>query len=180
VLLLSRLSTMLNIMRGLLLIWSIIMTSQILAVEVYMTVDENGNPVFTDQASEGAKKVEVKEVITVPGLENPRPYEGDLEPINPYDSVSISHPTDDQTYFRSEGDMVVQVEVSPRLRSSDKIVYTLNGNVVQSGKSTSFRISEMERGTHSISVSIIGPDESVIKSSPAIIFHMRQASALGK
>ena len=166
----SRLSTMLNSMPNLILILSIFLTSQVFAQEVYMTVDEDGNKTFTDQASDDAEKVDVKEVITVPGMRNPVPIsQKKPEVVDPYSELLITHPKNDETYFRSEGKFNIQVQVVPRIRISDKIAYFLDGNLVQTARSTSFGIEELDRGTHSLSVSIIGTDGSVIISSASYI-----------
>ena len=176
----SRLSTMLYSMPNLILILSIFLTSQIFAQEVYMTVDEDGNKTFTDHASDDAEKIDVKEVITIPGMKNPVPIsQKEPEAIDPYSQLLITHPKNDETYFRSEGEFIIQVQVVPRIRISDKISYYLDGNLVQTGRSTSFGIDELDRGTHSLSVSILGTDGSVIISSEPVIFHMRQSSARG-
>ena len=176
----SRLSTMLKYMYRSILFFMIFVGSNVGAAEVYMTVDENGNPVFSDQASEDAKKIEVKEVITIPGLTNTTPTTSSAEPVEYYQILSIANPKDDGTYFRSEGNINILVDVSPRLRGQDQIVYYLNGMRLHSGKSANFTLSELDRGTHTVSVSIIASDGEVIKTSDTITFHVRQASVLSR
>ncbi|MGK0296781.1 MAG: hypothetical protein ACI9XC_000374 [Gammaproteobacteria bacterium] len=176
----SRLSSMLKSMANLILIVSILLTSQIFAQDVYMTVDEDGNKTFTDQASDDAEKVDVKEVITIPGLKNLVPIsQKKPEVVDPYSQLLITYPKNDETYFRSEGRLIIQVQVVPNIRISDKIAYYLDGNLVQTGRSKTFGIDELDRGSHNLSVSILSADGNVIKSSEPVIFHMRQSTAGG-
>jgi len=41
--------------------------------QVYRTVDKDGNVIFTDQATEGAVEVEIKELETIKSLESTSP-----------------------------------------------------------------------------------------------------------
>ena len=148
------------------------------AADVYVTYDEFGNPIFSDQPTEGAKKMEVEDVMTIPAFKGPPPSGPRPEPAEPYRQVSISSPKNDETYFRAEGNVVVQATVVPRLRPSDSIVIYMDGQEVYSGKSTSFSLVELDRGTHTLTVSVVDGSGKEIKRSDPVTFHMRQASRL--
>lgn len=177
----SRLSSMLKSMPNLILILSIFLTSQIFAQDVYMTVDEDGNKTFTDKASDDAEKVIVKDVITIPGMKNPVPIsQKKPEVVDLYSELLITSPKNDETYFRSEGKLIIQIQIVPNIRISDKIAYYLDGMLVHSGRSKTYGIDELDRGTHNLSVSILSADGNVIISSKPVMFHMRQSSVRGR
>jgi hypothetical protein len=148
------------------------------AAEVYKTVDEYGNVIFSDQPTDGAEKIEVRDPITVPSLGDYEAADEPAEEVEPYQELVITNPRQDETYFRSEGDLVVSVNIQPRLSSGDFLVLFLNGSEYRSGKATSFSLVELDRGTHQVSVLIRDASGTVLKSSEPVTFHIRQASIL--
>lgn len=179
-LLVSRQSSMLeSVNKIILLIGSLFMTG-VMAADVYMTVDENGNPTFTDQPVEGSKKIEVKEVITIPALKNAPPPRTTSQPQVRYSQVTVTNPKQDETYFRSQGDLAINVSISPRLRSGDNLAYFLDGVPVHTGKATSHSLSELDRGTHTVRVAVVSGNGDELITSESITFHMRQASVIGR
>ena len=171
---------MLKTMYKLITAFMVCVATSVSAAEVYKTVDEDGNPTFTDQASDDAEKIEIKDIITIPGLKNTRPFAKSNEPNELYKRVIITNPTSDETYFRSQGSLLVAVQLSPPLRGIDSLVFYLDGMEIYSGKSSSYSISELDRGTHSISAAVMSADGNIIKKSESVTFHVRQASALGR
>ncbi len=177
---LSRLSSMLDFMKTSLLLLCWVFAVTVMATDVYMTVDENGNATFTDQAVEGSKKIEVKEVITIPALKNPPPPRKTLKVEPRYTKLTITNPKQDETYFRSEGELVIGVTSAPHLRLGDLYVYRLNGEEIYAGRATIQSIAEMDRGTHTIQIAIANRDREEVMVSEPVTFHMRQASIQGR
>lgn len=173
---------MLNSMIRRLLIFVLLMSVflPLHAADVYMTVDENGNPTFSDQPSENAEKLEIKEVTTIPAFDGRPPPAKTPEPAHPYRNITVVSPKQDETYFRSEGDLVVTVQLTPRLRSSDTLVYYKDGTEIFAGKSSSHSIAEMDRGTHTVSVAVRDVDGNILIKSSDIIFFMKQNSILNR
>ena len=169
---------MLDIMYKLLVVLFLLHASAVPAAEVYKSVDQQGNTVFSDVPSENSEKIEVQEVMTIPALQE-RPV-GNLEPepVERYSAITITSPVNDQTYFRSEGDLIVAVQTAPRLASGDSIVLYLNSNEFLSGKSLTYSIPELDRGTYQLRVGIKDSSGKLVKSSETITFHLRQSSAL--
>jgi hypothetical protein len=168
-------------MNKILLFFACIYMASVMTAEVYMTLDDNGNPTFTDTPVEGSKKIEVKEVTTIPVLRNaPPPRKITNTAGNKYSQLSILNPKNDETYFRSEGDLVISVSISPRLRGADNLIYYLDGNQVFKGKLTSHSISDMDRGTYTVHISVINGEGDELLSSEPVTFHMRQASSMSR
>lgn len=154
----------------------LILTLPLLAVEVYKSVDQRGNTVFSDQPSDNAEKIEVKDVMTIPALEQQPAQRQDAKPEERYTGLVITTPINDETYFRSEGDFIVSVQTQPGLYRGDTIVLYLNSNEFLSGRSLTYSIPELDRGTYQLRVAIKDASDKIIKSSETVTFHLRQAS----
>ncbi len=146
------------------------------AAEVYKSVDQRGNTVFSDQPSENAEKIEVRDVLTIPALEQQPARLQNAELGERYTELVITIPKNDETYFRSEEDFVVSLQTQPRLSAGDTIVLYLNSNEFLSGKSLTYSIPELDRGTYQLRVAIKDTAGKIIKSSVTVTFHLRQAS----
>lgn len=149
------------------------------AAEVYKSVDQYGNTVFSDAPSENSEKIEVRDVMTIPALQEKPLANREAEPVERYSALTIASPVNDQTYFRSEGDLIVSVKTAPRLASGDSIVVYLNSNEFLSGKSLTYSVPELDRGTYQLRVAIKEDSSGkILKSSETITFHLRQNSVL--
>jgi hypothetical protein len=169
---------MLKIMRKILVLLMILAVFPLYGADVYVTYDEFGNPIFSDQPTEGAKKMEVEDVMTIPAFRGPPPSGPRPEPVQRYRQVTITSPKNDETYFRAEGDLVFSATIIPRLRPSDTVIYYMNGQEIYSGKSTSISLGEVDRGTHILVVAVKDGAGNEVKRSEPVTFHMRQASRL--
>ncbi len=166
-------------MRGLLIIILIVLAAPVVAVEVYKSVDEHGNTVFSDQPSSNAEKIEVPELPTVPGLQEiPPPRRAEPAAAEKYHTMVITHPENDGTYWRGEGDVPVRIRTEPRLSAGDTIVLLLNGDEYASGRTSNFKLVELNRGTHQLSAIIRNARGETIKSTDSVTFHIKQPSIL--
>lgn len=156
----------------------LVLAGPLWATEVYKTVDSNGNIIFSDEPTEGAEKIDVPEPMIVPSLTDYPPLREEAEEAEPYNTLAITSPKQDETYFRSEGDLKVTVQVRPGLSRSDTVVLYLNGVEQLSGRATSFSLPELDRGTHQLSVAIRDREGTILKTSEPVTFHMRQNSVL--
>jgi len=152
----------------------LILAPPLQAADVYKTVDEQGNIIFSDKPSPNSEMIEVQEPFIVPSLQDYQPGEEASIPTERYNEVVITGPKHDETYFRSEGDLVVSVALKPSLSRNDFIVLYLDGKEYQSGRATSFSLPELDRGTHEVSIAIRDRAGTIIKKSEPVTFHMRQ------
>jgi hypothetical protein len=167
-----------DLMHRLLALILLFQTMAVSAAEVYKSVDKDGNTVFSDVPSENAEKIEVKEVMTIPSLQE-RPATGSApQPVERFRALTVLSPKEDQTYFRSEGDLIVSVQTEPRLSENDTIVIYLNSNEFLSGHSLTYSIPDLDRGTYQLRVAIKDGEGKIIKSSNTITFHVKQHSVL--
>ncbi|MBF8270754.1 MAG: hypothetical protein HW386_2463 [Gammaproteobacteria bacterium] len=147
--------------------------------QVYRSVDKDGNVIFTDQATEGAVKVEIKELETIKSLEttSPAPSQAqDQTQEKIYDSLEITNPQNDLAIRENAGNLTVTVAVTPELRSGDNLMLYLDGTKYASGQSTSFQLQNIDRGTHQLRVAISDRDGQEQISSTPVSFHMLRYS----
>jgi len=161
-------------MRLSLIILCLFMTGFTMA-QVYRTVDKDGNVIFTDQATEGAEEVEIKELETIESLESasPAPNPVAVQKQAPqYSSLEITSPQNDLAIRDNTGNVTVSVVITPRLRSGHKLVLYLDGAEQSTGSATSFQLQNIDRGTHQLKVAVVDAAGQEQISSAAITFHL--------
>lgn len=71
------------------------------------------------------------------------------------------------------------VRLEPRLRAGDRVTLVLDGKAVQEpGPATSFTISPIYRGTHTLMARVEDAQGRLLCDTPTIRFHVRQPSLL--
>ena len=95
-----------------------------------------------------------------------------------YSEVRIVAPGNDTTIHSNEGIVAVAVTVAPFLASGDQLAIVLDGVVVKKGDMLHFRLSSIDRGSHTLSAQVVAPDGKVLASSSQVVFHVRHASIL--
>lgn len=135
------------------------------AEEIYKWVDENGNVHFSDQATSGADKVEIKPITTIPAIKVPSSGNDNSskEAVAPV-SVSINSPANDSAFHSVEGNVSANVSVKPSLGNGQTLRLKINGKEISSGSATSIQIESLDRGTHTFSAEITDKSGAVIAS----------------
>ena len=170
-------------MRILLLIMYLFVTSA-LADEVYRSVDESGNVVYTDKPSPDAEIIQVDEVQTV---DTPDPGKFEYTPPkNPastsiYTKLEITSPENDQTIRSNSGDISISAVLAPGLNiaAGDQLVLALDGNDV-STRGPQFDLQNIDRGTHSVTVAVKDKAGKVLIQSAPVTFTVQRFAAQPK
>lgn len=153
------------------------------AETVYKTFDAEGNIIFSDVPAEGAEEIEIKEaqILNIPEVK-PVKYlsVSEEEETIQYSRLVISSPENDVTIHSNEGKVGIKIEIEPELFEEDVLVLFLDGNEVESGNSSKFLLSNLDRGTHTVNVVVKNGEEKVLKRSTRIVFHLRKSSKLFK
>ena len=146
----------------------------VVAQQVYRSVDAEGNVIFSDEETEGAEEVVIPETQTLPPLSDGNfKYTPAKEPKKEeYTVLEIVSPGNDQAIRENSGNITVKVSVSPRLVRSDKLVLYMDGKEVGVSSGTSFSLTNVDRGTHTLRAVIKGPEDRIRKSSASVTFHM--------
>ncbi len=149
------------------------------SADVYRSVDENGNIIYSDTPSEGAEKIELREAQTVesqPGTKSFQYEPPESDPPPRYKQVAITSPANDEAVRANSGNITVRMSVNPSLRPGDRLVLTMDGREIASGRATSVSLENVERGTHSLKASVVGRDGKTLASSEPVKFHLLRHS----
>ena len=149
------------------------------AATVYKWVDENGVVHYSDQPHENAEKVLLKAPQTYSAPKAPPvPQRKDAAKSAPvYQSCAVSEPTNDQM-FMNTSEVTAGVSIQPAVRQGDTAVVTLDGQRVPGvpANGGQFTISPVDRGTHSIQVTVQDSTGATVCTSPSVTFHVQQPS----
>lgn len=150
------------------------------AAEVYRSVNENGEVIYTDKPSPGAEQIEVDEVQTIDA-----PAEQDFEYTPPqkeqpqaYTKLEITSPENDTSIRDNAGNVTVSIALEPALKAGDKMVLSMDGTKVSEGASNQFSLTNLDRGTHSLSVAVVNAAGKELKRSSAVLFTIQRHSNL--
>jgi hypothetical protein len=159
---------------GLLLACSTVMA------DVYRWVDDAGNVIYSDTARDGAEKIQLNETTVVPALKpqrRKRVTERKAEnAFAGYDSVRITSPANEETLRNTTG-VNVTVEVVPALQSGDQLQLYFDGKAYGKPSSrTNFTVSEVERGSHDLSVAVLDVSGRQLKRSDTSVFFTHRRS----
>jgi hypothetical protein len=138
---------------------------------------------YSDQASPGAEKIYTSSPSTFAGTPASRSQAAQQAPSSPsggglgYSELSITSPTDSQTYF---GDDVVAVHLNlaPPLKMNQSVTWHLNGRQLDSpADAVSFSLPHLDRGTYVLAATVTDQNGDS-QSSNSVTFFVRQPSAL--
>ncbi|MBV1959564.1 MAG: DUF4124 domain-containing protein [Pseudomonadales bacterium] len=150
--------------------------------EIYQSTDSDGNTVFSDTKSDRSEPVTLQptNTTTLPKLDTTDFIETEPSEEAParYSSISIHSPLDDEVIRNTVGNVNVSVLIEPALQANHGIQILVDGTAVTEPLSnTQFQFGGIERGSHQLSAQIIDlSDDSVIETSPAVQFHVKQHS----
>lgn len=157
---------------------------------LYRSIDEYGNVSYSDMPSENAELIELKELSTYTPTPIPTKVdvitedivelEQDLTPPN-Y-KISIASPEQNESIWDGGGTVTIAVNISPALNSerADQIVFKLDGQRVgEPQSSTSFTLTNIDRGSHIVVASVVDKAGKVMKNSKSILFHIHRRSVAG-
>jgi len=151
---------------------------------VYKWVDEQGNVIYSDQPRPGAEQLKVPPVPTYSAPPLPPRSSGAGAPkaeAPAYTHVSIVQPSHDSTVRNNAGVVVISALLEPPLRTDlgHKIVLSMDGTPIgEPGPSTAIQLSNVDRGTHTLQVSVVDDAGKVLVTSDPSTFHMRRVSIL--
>lgn len=156
-----------------------VILSSLLAVAedtVYRSTDKNGNAVFTDQATENAQEIEIKETATytetVPTYTPTSKTKNGYKSMG-YTSLSILQPASEEAIRSNSGNLTVSYSLQPALESKHSTELLIDGSPVQSsGSGGSFSLTNIDRGTHTLMVQVIDDSGSVLITSDSVMITM--------
>ncbi len=149
-----------------------------MADEVYKTVDENGNVVFTDSPPKDkpAEKIELKETNIQPPVEfrsrGRESGEAREEETGPYDPRIVS-PGNEYQMGPTETFLNVSVDVSRPLEDEHSFQLFVNGAPHgERTQSSNLTLTDVRRGRKQLAVSIMDAQGSVVATSPPVTVYV--------
>ncbi|WP_459742695.1 DUF4124 domain-containing protein [Pseudomonas sp. 3A(2025)] len=162
-------------------------SSSLMAADIYTYTDAQGNQVFTDQPHKNARRVDVAPTNNMTGTPPTRSVK--LSPASParvkpaarYELLRILVPEPDATLRNMEGNLIVTVSSDPALQEGHAYRLLLDGQPVgEPGRSPVFPLSNIDRGTHQLSVEILDQNGQLLEKTPNQPFHLQRQSLTQK
>jgi hypothetical protein len=158
--------------------------------DIFRSVDEKGNPVFTDLPSNKSKPVKLKapSTYTAPSLPTPvgssasdagEEANVDSQAASYYEMFSIVSPGDGEALRDNAGDVNTRLSLEPALnvKAGHRVQYYLDG--VASGEpvaSLSAVMHQVERGEHGFYAALLNRAGEEITRTETINFQMHRTS----
>jgi hypothetical protein len=157
------------------------------SAEVFTYVDAQGNRVFTDQPGLG----NAKRVPLAPGNRmsaNPThaipvivDKKSDAAPPFHYDMLRVLVPEPDATLRSSAGELIVSITSEPGLQRGHRYRLLLDGKpTAEPGLSPVFALTNVDRGSHNLSVEILDQQGRTVERTANQPFHMLRISLAQK
>jgi len=169
--------------------WTLIRIASILmllapgpvSAKIYKWILPDGSVSYSDQPQvKGAKAVELPPLQTYSPPPTPSATEQSSAPALDlsYKKVEVVTPKADETVRDNGGTISVQLAIEPALKTGHEVKILVDGKSVGSGRATSASVSNLDRGSHTISATITDADGKVVKSASSVTFHLQRSSKL--
>jgi hypothetical protein len=156
------------------------------SAEVFTYIDAQGNRVFTDQPRSNAKRVPMATSnrmsatpTNAPAAVSPKKTEE--PPAFRYDMLRVLIPEPDATVRSTAGEVIVSVTSEPGLQRGHRYRLLLDGKATgEPGPSPVFALSNLDRGSHTLSVEILDGQGRTVERTAGQPFHMLRMSLAQK
>lgn len=146
---------------------------------IFKTRDRHGNVMFTDDPKGGGEEVRVGPSNTLPmsvperARQVPDNLKNREQKTLDY-KISIESPSEEQTFQNPGGPIPVKVTVSPEPAEGHRLVIKYDGVALDKPEIP----WPQNRGTHTVSASIVDEDGNVIEAAPPRTLYIHKASKL--
>ncbi|MEH6448597.1 MAG: DUF4124 domain-containing protein [Oleispira sp.] len=149
------------------------------ATEVFITIDENGNRIFSDIPSTKSRKHKIKEISIIPAIKVNKTTATAIdneELSTTYQQLTIIGPTTESNIGRENlGNFVVSAQSDPVLSANDEAVLLFDGEEISTGKQMNWKINSADRGAHRLQVIIRNQNnQKQIISSPIVTVYVKR------
>ena len=168
----------------------LIATNAVAAAATYRWVDADGVH-YSDQPHSGAEKIYLGQTqaassatLDSAGASPRAPTAAAsarrrVEQLFQYSSCAVVQPADDQVLLAVDS-VTAAIEPHPAKRPNDHAVLRVDGAQIEAATADQldFRITPIERGTHTLSAELRDSNNRVVCRSDQITFHVRQPSVM--
>jgi len=178
-----------NIYKSAAIILCLLLNSSAVFSEMYKWVDQEGNISYSDTPPyKGAESLDAPAITTMPAtaVAKKKPAKANQpeeEKTTKYSYLRITSPENDATIQNNEGNFSISITVKPSLDTKNGHYFSLSmdGKVVQDKLSgNSANMSNIDRGSHKISVSIKDKNGKTLRKSKAVTVHLHRRSILNR
>jgi hypothetical protein len=162
----------------------VLLLAPLARADVYKTVTSDGEVIFSDVPSKGAKRVHLPELTTYKSVPVPAVSAAPTVPAQEamsYKSFTVTSPQDQATVWDNEGNVSMTVALEPALAVEDghRVQFYLDGQPYgKADLSMANAYHGLDRGTHTLSASVLDSDgDSLISTTPVTVY-LHQASSL--
>lgn len=161
---------------------SLSLCSTLASAEVYRWINADGNVVYGDDPPKksGATRVELP-TLTVADSYKAAPVKSTTKTEaseTEYTSFKIATPATGDTLRANDGAVGFSVELQPALKPGDAITLYLDGKQVGTGETTSFSLTDIPRGEHTVFALVSNKQGEVVKNTEGVKFNVLRASVL--
>jgi len=148
------------------------------STEVYISIDDKGNRVFSDQPSKESRKHKVKEISIIPAIKIPAKaavIDGQDAELT-YQSLTITTPLPETNFTRDYlGNISISAQLEPSLQDYDEAVLFANGKEIEASSNLSWQLTNTDRGEHSLQIVVRNKkDKSEKITSQAITVYIQR------
>ncbi len=148
------------------------------AAQVYRTVDEHGNVIYSDRPQPGSEELKGVGVQTVENPPAPAVQRPPTPPqAQPYTDIVITAPESGATLRDNTGNVQVSAALTPGLQSGFGHRAQLYVDGVphgEPGAGLAWTLSNVDRGSHTLRLAIVDPDGREVAASAATTFQLHR------
>jgi len=170
-----------------LILLSMLSAGASLAAPAWTWVDENGQQHFSDRPVPGARQIELagaqgfgRSAVAPraqPAPQASAPQAAALTGARPYSVFTVVSPSQQQTLWNIQGNLAVQVELSPPLQNGHRLDAFLDGERISvQATSNQFTLPDVFRGLHTLQAVIVDTSGAEVLRSLAVTFMVQQTS----
>jgi len=154
--------------------------------EVYRSTGEAGEPVFSDQPSPGAERIEVEPAPAVdleppPDPEPPAGGDRSRDEGSPYAGFAITTPAEGEGVRTNAGEVTVGLSLPPDLGEDRAVRLYLDGALAaETAPTEAVTLANVDRGTHRLRAALVDGGGRELASSGTVTFHVLRVSAITK
>ncbi|HEU4780294.1 MAG TPA: hypothetical protein VFS58_10485 [Steroidobacteraceae bacterium] len=143
----------------------------------YVRVEKDGTKTYSDRPIPGGQLIDLQPAQSYSAP--PSPLSASLNPPSEtdvnfrYDSCSVS-PENDATFANPES-LSILASTNPPLRGGDVLTLTVDGQRANGGDGRSHFMAPVNRGTHTVNVTVTSP-AGVVMCSSTSAFHVQRPS----
>lgn len=146
------------------------------AEEVYVTVDKDGVPEFSDEKTPGSETVEIRETMV---FDNPVKQHMNQRPtvkLSPKDAgnqpvykLAITDPPDDSAMRENSGTLTLTLSISPGINTGHHAELVMDGSPIRrvSGGGP-ITLTNVDRGTHTFLIQVLDGNDDILASSDPV------------